>query len=277
LQNEVVNLSCHSNFAMKLKDKVAVVTGAARGIGRASAMLFAQQGAKITVADTRPEAGQEAVNLIERSGGQACFSLTDVADEAQVRIMIESTIERWGRIDVLFNNAGIVVVKLLEEMTEPEWDRVMAVNLKSIFLGVKYAVPYMRRQGGGVVLNTASISSFVGQLRTPAYVASKGAVMLLTKSLALDYGCDNIRVNCLCPGITDTPMLREHLASRGNTDAAIRERVDRVPLGRMLTPEDIARAALYLVSDDSDGITGIAHVVDGGLLSGAEYSASVNR
>jgi NAD(P)-dependent dehydrogenase (short-subunit alcohol dehydrogenase family) len=257
---------------MKLKDKVAVVTGAARGIGRASAILLAKEGAKVTVADNRPDLGQETARLIEEARGEAYFVLTDVTDEAQVKAMVETTIARWGRLDILFNNAGIVLVKFLEDTSAAEWDQVMGVNLKSIFLAVKYAVPHMRRRGGGGILSIASISSFVGQYKTPAYVASKGAVMLLTKSLALDYGADNIRVNCICPGITDTPMLREHIEASRDPAAFIREREARVPLGRFLTPEDIARAALYLVSDESDGVTGIAHLVDGGMLDGAEYN-----
>jgi len=259
---------------MKLEGKVAVVTGAARGIGRASAVLFAKEGAKVTVADIRAELGQETVRLIQSAAGESHFVPTDVASEDQVKRMVEQTISRWGRIDILFNNAGITLVKFLEETSESEWDHLMSVNLKSIFFGVKYSAEYMRQQGGGVILNTGSVSSFVGQLRTPAYVASKGAVMLLTKSLAVDYGADNIRVNCICPGITDTPMLREHIESAGDPAAVIRERTSRVPVGRFLTPEDIARAALYLVSDDSEGVTGIAHVVDGGYLSAAEYSSS---
>lgn len=259
---------------MKLTGKVAVVTGAARGIGRASAILFAKEGAKLTVADNRSELGQETVRLIEGAGGQAYFALTDVANEAQVRAMVNETVARWGRLDILFNNAGMVLVKFLEETTEAEWDRLMAVNLKSIFFAVKHAVPCMRRQGGGVILSTASTNGLVGQFKTPAYAASKGAVALLTKSLALDYGSDNIRINCICPGITDTPMLREHIEASGDAAAVIRERTARVPLGRFLKPEDIARAALYLVSDESDGVTGTALVVDGGMLAGAEYSSS---
>jgi len=256
---------------MRLKDKVAIVTGAARGIGRASAILFAKEGAKVTVADNRADLGQETVRLIEEAGGQARFVLTDVADEKQVRALVDGTVAEWGKLDILFNNAGIVLVKFLEDTTVAEWDRLMGVNLKSIFLSVKYAVPHMKRQGGGVILNTASIGSFIGQYKTPAYIASKGAVMLLTKSLALDYGADNIRVNCICPGITDTPMLREHIEASGDPAAVIRERTARVPIGRFLTPEDLARAALYLVSDESEGVTGAAHLVDGGILAGCEY------
>lgn len=256
---------------MKLEGKVAIVTGAARGIGRASAELFASEGARVTLADNRPELGEEAVRAIAAAGGEAQFVATDVASEAQIKRMVDCTVSRWGRLDVLFNNAGIVHVGFVEQISEEEWDRVMAVNVKSIFLGVKHSIAHLRRQGGGAILNTASIGSFNGQFKTPAYIASKGAVMLLTKSLALDYGADNIRVNCICPGITDTPMLREHMGKAGDAEAAIHARLARVPLGQVLTPIDIARAALYLVSDDSRGVTGIAHIVDGGLLAGAEY------
>jgi NAD(P)-dependent dehydrogenase (short-subunit alcohol dehydrogenase family) len=205
---------------------VAVVTGGARGIGRASAILFAKEGAKVTVADNRSDLGQETVRLIEDAGGQAHFLLTDVADETQVKAMADDV------------------------------------------------VPHMRRQRAGVILNTASINSLIGQFKLPVYTASKGAVLLLTKSLALDYAGDNIRVNCICPGITDTPMLREHIEASSDPAAVIRERRARVPLGRFLTPQDIARAALYLASDESDGVTGIAHVVDGGLIAGADYNAN---
>jgi len=256
---------------MRLKDKVAVVTGAAGGIGRASAILFAAEGARVTAIDVKKEALNETVSLIQKAGGKAHLSLTDVGNEEQVKTAVAETVAQWGRVDVLFNNAGIVLVKFLEDTTEAEWDRLMAVNLKSIFLAVKHTVPHMRRRGGGVILSTGSISSFGGQFKTPAYVASKGAVMLLTRSLAMDYGADNIRVNCICPGITYTPMLQEHLEASGDPEGVLNRRLARVPLGQVLTPEDIARGALYLVSDESKGVTGIAHVVDGGIISGFEY------
>jgi len=208
---------------MKLEGKVAIVTGAGRGIGRAAAILFAQEGAKVTVADIRHDWGWETISLIASAGGQASFALTDVAKEDDVKKMVEQTQTRWGRVDILFNNAGYAQVKRVEETSEAEWDRLLAVNLKSVFFGVKHVVPIMRRQGGGVILNMGSISGLVGQLRTPGYVASKGAVVMLTKSLALDYGADHIRVNCLCPGITDTPAFREHMATSKDPDALLRE------------------------------------------------------
>lgn len=262
---------------MKLKDKVAIVTGAASGIGRASATTFACEGAKVVLIDIDARRGEEAAAAIVAQGDEALFFRADVSIEDEIKQVIEATGSRWGRIDILFNNAGVVLVKPLEEMTGGEWDRVMAINVKAAFLAIKHTVPHMRRNGGGIILNTGSIASFTGQLGTPVYSASKGAIALLTKSLALDYGRDRIRVNCICPGITDTPMLREHLGQGDEGEARIRTRLSRVPLGKILSPEDVARAALYLVSDDSLGISGVLHVVDGGLLAAAEYDVPLQN
>ena len=256
---------------MKLRDRVAIVTGAASGIGQASAIAFAREGAKVVAADINQSRGEETVAKILANGGEAFFHRTDVSRETEIVNMVNSAVARWGGIDILFNNAGLVLIKPLETMTEADWDRLMSINLKAVFFAIKHVVPHMRRRGGGAILNTGSIGSMVGQLTTPAYIASKGAVALLTKSLALDYGRDQIRVNCLCPGITDTPMLREHLGHGPEGEANIHRRLSRVPLGRILKPEDLAQAALYLVSDDSVGVTGITHIVDGGLLAAAEY------
>ncbi len=256
----------------KLNGRVAIVTGAASGIGRASAMVFAAEGARVLAADIDEPSGRETVARILEQGHEAVFARVDVSSETEIKQMAEDTVARWGRIDILFNNAGVVLVKALEETTEDEWDRLMSINVKAAFLAIKHVVPHMRRSGGGAILNTGSIASFTGQLGTPVYSASKGAIALLTKSLALDYGRDRIRVNCLCPGITDTPMLREHLGHGAEGEARIQGRLSRVPLGQILQPEDVARAALYLVSDDSAGVTGVMHVVDGGLLAAAEYN-----
>jgi NAD(P)-dependent dehydrogenase (short-subunit alcohol dehydrogenase family) len=256
---------------VKLHGRVAIVTGAASGIGRASAITFAREGAKVVVVDIDQPRGDRTAEAIRAEGGIAFFHCTDVSKEAEIATMVEDTAARWGRIDILFNNAGVVLVKPLEETTEAEWDRVISINLKAAFFAIKHVVPHFRRIGGGAILNTGSIGSMVGQLQTPAYIASKGGIALLTKTLALDYGRDHIRVNCLCPGITDTHMLREHLGDGPEGEARIRNRLSRVPLGSILTPEDLARAALYLVSDDSASVTGITHIVDGGLLAAAEY------
>ncbi len=262
---------------MKLAGKVAIITGAGNGIGRASAIAFAREGAKIVVADRVRKNGLSCVAMIEGEGCEAVFAEVDVSRESDVLQMVNLAVERWGRLDILFNNAGILMLKQIDEMSEDEWDRVMAVNVKGAFLAVKHAVPHMRRIGGGAILNTGSIASLAGQLGTPAYSASKGAIALLTKSLALDLGRDGIRVNCICPGITDTSMLREHLGEGPEGEARIRARLARVPLGGILSPEDVARAALYLVSDDSIGITGVLHVIDGGLMAAAEFDQPLDR
>ena len=257
---------------MKLKDRVAIVTGAASGIGRASAIAFAREGARVVVADRNEKEGEETASAIKAEGHQAVFAQVDVAREAEIARMIGETADRWNRIDILFNNAGVLLVKPVEQMSEEEWDRVMAINVKAAFLAIKHVVPHMRRGGKGAILNTGSIGSFTGQVGTPAYSASKGAIALLTKSLALDLGRDNIRVNCVCPGITDTPMLREHLGHGTEGENRIRARLARVPTGKILSPEDVARAAVYLVSDESEGITGILHVIDGGLIAASEFN-----
>lgn len=260
---------------MRLAGKVAIITGAASGIGRASAITFAREGAKVVVADCNESGGKETVAEILRTGADAHFANVDVARENEIRKMVDATVDRWNTVDILFNNAGVVLIKSVEQMTEEEWDRVMSVNVKAAFLAIKHVIPIMRRNGGGAILNTGSIASFTGQVGTPVYSASKGAIALLTKSLALDLGRDRIRVNCICPGITDTPMLREHLGHGVEGEARIRARLSRVPLGEILRPEDVARAALYLVSEDSAGITGILHVVDGGLLAASEFDQPI--
>jgi NAD(P)-dependent dehydrogenase (short-subunit alcohol dehydrogenase family) len=265
----------HANVlsvSVKLKDRVAIVTGAASGIGRASAITFAREGARVVVADRDENDGRATVSAIHRDGNQAFFVHVDVAREAEIAQMVEQTVARWGCIDILFNNAGVLLVKAIELMSEREWDRVMAINVKAAFFAIKHVVPHMRRAGKGAILNTGSIGSFTGQVGTPVYSASKGAVALLTKSLALDLGRDHIRVNCICPGITDTPMLREHLGHGAEGEDRIRARLARVPTGKILSPGDVARAALYLVSDDSEGITGILHVIDGGLIAASEFN-----
>jgi NAD(P)-dependent dehydrogenase (short-subunit alcohol dehydrogenase family) len=257
---------------VKLRDRVAIITGAASGIGRASAIAFAREGARVVVADRNEKGGEATASAIHAEGHQAVFARVDVARETEIARMVEEAVARWDRIDILFNNAGVLLVKPVEQMSEEEWDRVMAINVKAAFLAIKHVVPHMRRGGKGAILNTGSIGSFTGQVGTPAYSASKGAIALLTKSLALDLGRDNIRVNCVCPGITDTPMLREHLGHGTEGENRIRARLARVPTGKILSPEDVARAAVYLVSDESEGVTGILHVIDGGLIAASEFN-----
>jgi len=257
---------------MRLKEKVAIVTGAAQGIGEGIARVFAAEGATVVVADINDERGEAVAAAIRQSGGRAGYLHADVTSESEIRRLIEQTAQQHGRLNIVVNNAGTAVVRSVEESTVEEWDRLMAVNVRSIFLTAKYAVPHLRRQGGGAILNVGSVSSLTGQQGTPCYCASKGAVLMLTKSLAVDYGRDKIRVNCLCPGITDTPLLRFHVGHAPDPEAHLRQRLGRVPTGEMLYPEDMGRAAAFLCSDDARGITGAYLLVDGGYLACAEFS-----
>ena len=255
----------------RLEGRVALVSGAGSGIGQGIAEVFAEHGAKIGLLEIDEERGRETLARIRSAGGEALLSIGDVSREEDVKRAVAATLDAYGSLHHLVNNAGIVLVKPLEDCTEAEWDHVMAVNVKSIFLTVKHALAALKKAEGATIVNMASVSSFVGQGNTPSYVASKGAVMMLTKALALDYARFDIRVNCICPGITDTPLFRYHVSKTPDPEATLESRAARVPLGRFLTPHDIARAALYLSTDDSSGITGIAHLVDAGYLAAAEW------
>src|SRR5205085_2862605 len=199
---------------------------------------------------------------IKSEGGEALALACDVSKEQQVRDSIRKTVERFGRLDIIVNNAGMVHVKPLHKYTEREWDHVMDVNVKSMFFATKHGIPHLRRSRRGYIVNVGSISSFVGQALTPVYTTTKHAVVGLTKSIALDYAADGIRCNSVCPGITDTPMLREHLNMNADPKAALRNRLRRVPIGVALTPKDIAKAVLYFSCEDSAGITGTSLTVD---------------
>ena len=252
----------------KLQNKVAIVTGAAQGIGLGIARVFAAEGARVLLADVSDAAGEAAARDF---GQRAAYAHADVTTEQDVRDLVGAAVERFGRLDIVVNNAGIVAVQTVEQSSVEDWDHVMAVNVRAIFLTTKHALPHLRAAGGGSILNVASVSSFVGQQGTPAYCASKGAVLMLTKSLALDYGRERIRVNCICPGITDTPMLRYHAGQAGDPEAHLAHRLERVPSGAMLFPDDMGRAAAFLCSDDATGITGTSLVVDGGYIACAEF------
>ena len=256
-----------------LAGKVAIVTGAAQGIGQGIARALTQAGAAVVLADVNDAAGADVASALAGEGREACYLHADVTQESDVHGLIDATVARYGRLDIVVNNAGVVAVQTVEESSVDDWDQVMAVNVRAIFLTTKYALPHLRAVGGGAILNVASVSSFVGQQGTPAYCASKGAVLMLTKALALDYGRERIRVNCLCPGITDTPMLRYHARHEADPDAHLRRRLDRVPTGEMLYPEEMGRAAVFLCSDDAAGITGTSLVVDGGYIACAEFFA----
>ena len=242
----------------KLDGKVALITGAGSGIGRATALLFAKEEARISVADCVPAGGQETVKMIQKAGSDAVFIEADISQAADVERMVKTTVNTYGQIDILFNNAGVgqTGVPMLAT-TEEEWDRVLNINLKGVFLCSKYAIPVMLDRGGGVIINIASITGLVGLPGNPAYGVSKAGVIQLTKMMAAEYGRQNIRVNCICPGAIQTPMTESVSLPM---DAYIQIQF----LKRTGQPEDIARAALYLASDDSSFVTGVALVVDGG-------------
>lgn len=256
---------------MRLKDKVAIITGATSGIGRASALLFSQEGAKIVVVGRRSDKGREVVSKIKDSAGDAIFVRADVSKAFEVRRMVEKTLRTFGKMDILFNNAGIspeAAKKPVAGCSEGSWDQVMEVNLKGIFLSSKYVIPFMVKQGGGSIINTASIFSFVGRTRKSAYITSRGGVELLTKTMAIDYAPYRIRVNCICPCIVETAMARKTLIGVAKDRALWQESIgSKIPLGRPAKPEEIAYAALFLASDESSYITGASLVVDGGYTA----------
>ena len=211
---------------------------------------------------------------LRSAGGKAIYSACDVADSDHVRESIETGASLFGGLNMVVNCAGIVHVGLLHECSEDDWDRLMGVNVKSVFFSLKHALPYLRRQSRSYMVNVGSISSHVGQRLTPVYTTSKGAVLSLSQSIALDYASIGLRCNCVCPGITDTPMLRHHLNTTANPDETLRQRVRRVPLNRAMRPEEIARTILFLSCEDSAGVTGTSIVVDGGYLAAAEWDTN---
>ena len=251
-----------------LRGKRALITGGASGIGRAMALLFAHEGAAVAVADLDEANGKNVVRMIEGQGGRAIFARCDVTQAADCQQAVQLVVEELGGLDVLVNNAGIIRRATVLDTSEEEWDQVMAVNVKSIFLMGKYAIPVMAQAGGGVIVNTASGWGLVGGRNAVSYCASKGAVVNMTRAMALDHGGQGIRVNCICPGDTDTPMLRDEARQLGASDEDFLADAAKRPLQRIGKPGDIAQAALYLASDAASFVTGAVLVVDGGGLAG---------
>jgi NAD(P)-dependent dehydrogenase (short-subunit alcohol dehydrogenase family) len=250
----------------RLASRVALITGAGNGMGREAARLFSAEGARVVVADSAEEAGVATVDMVRQAGGDATFVPVDVSEDAQVRDLVDATMRTYGALHVLYNNAGIFPANDGSVIDTPEatWDRVIDVNLKGVWLGCKHGVPAMLDSGGGSVINVASFVALMGAA-TPqiAYTASKGGVLALTRELAVEYARRNVRANALCPGPIETPMLLELMS---DPDWA-RRRLVHIPMGRPGRPEELAKAALFLASDDSSFMTGAALVVDGGITA----------
>jgi len=252
----------------RLQGKVAVVTGAAVGLGRAVAQRMAEEGAKVALFDVLSAEGEAAAETLRTAGFEAAFWRCDVAKEAEVAACIDAAAQRFGRIDILVNNAGVSGAnKPTHEITEAEWDFVQAINVKGVFFGTKHAIPHLRAAGGGVILNLSSIYGLVGGPDVPPYHASKGAVRLMTKTDALIYAPDKIRVNSIHPGFIWTPMVEHHLENLGDLEAGRQATAELHPLGHLGEPDDIAWAAVYLASDEAKFVTGAELVVDGGYTA----------
>lgn len=252
---------------MRLAGKVALITGAGSGIGRASALRFAAEAARVVVVDWKAVGGRQTVARIKADGGQARFVQADVSQEADVRRMIAETVDAYGRLDILFNNAAIQVFGTIPETSTADWQKVLDVNLTSIYLGCKYALPQMIAQGGGCIVNMSSTLGLVGDPVMPAYGATKGAILAMTKAMAQAHGRQNIRVNCICPGDVDTPIVQEYFDQQPDPAEARRQAAAHYALGRIARPDEIAGVALFLASDESSFLTGAAIVADGGLTS----------
>jgi len=263
-----------AEYEKKLEGKVAWVSGANKGIGEGVARLFAKHGAKVAMIGRTVDEGERIADEICNMGGEAFFTKCDVVEEDQIRDSVDKTVSRYGTIDILINNAGTVGVKMLHEYTTPEWDHLMNLNVRSMFLAFKYAFPFLTQHERSYVVNIGSISSFVGQDMTPVYTTSKGAVLNLTKSIGLDYARYGIRCNCVCPGITDTPLLHMHLNTEKDPEAHYKKRLLRVPMNMPLFPLDVAKACLYFSCEDSSGITATSLLIDGGYTACLEWDAS---
>lgn len=245
----------------RVSGKVAIVTGAAGGMGKADAILLAQEGAKVVVTDIQEDKVNEVVAEINHNGGEAIGFRHNVTSEEEWQHIVDETVKKWGKIDVLVNNAGISLAKALIDTTAQDWDKVMSINLTGGFFGLKHVIPVMQKNGGGSIINISSIAGLTGSNGAGPYTASKGAVRMLTKAVAIDYGKDNIRCNSIHPGYIETPMTKDLLSDENMTKWFM----SNTPLPRLGKPENIAQGVLFLASDESSFITGAELAIDGGV------------
>jgi len=250
---------------MRLKDKVTIVTGAARGIGEATAILFAREGAKVVAVDKRREEGEKVVQQIIEEGGEAIFAWVDIQNEDQIKDMVDATIKTYGTVNVLVNNAGTFALNKVHETTNEQWDLVMNTDLRGYFWCSKYVIPHMKKAGGGSIIMTSSVDGLVAEPDLPVYCAAKAGILGLVRAMALDYGPDNIRVNAICPGVIDTPLNIEYFNSLPDPEKARKEFGAVHVLGRLGTPMEMAYCFLFLASDESSFVTGSSFVADGGM------------
>ncbi|PLS04893.1 SDR family NAD(P)-dependent oxidoreductase [Neobacillus cucumis] len=253
---------------MRLKDKVCLITGAGSGIGKETALLFAKEGASVVVNDFNANSGEETVRKIRENNGEAIFIQADVTNPDEIQVMVDKIIDDYGRIDVLFNNAGISGVGKLHDIDLETWNRVMSVNINGVFLVTKYVVPHMMKQHSGSIINMSSCIAEIGLANRASYATTKGAILALTKSIQVDYAKYNIRVNALMPGTIFTPFVEDYLSKDPNPEAAIQSIKSRQLGGDLGKPIDVAFAALYLASDESKFMMGTPFIIDGGVVNG---------
>jgi len=244
---------------MKLKNKVAIITGGGSGIGKATAILFTEEGCKIVIADVDFKSGKEVERIIRSKGNEAFFIKTDVANSSEVKNLMDKTVEKYGKLDILFNNAGIYFIKNFEEITEDDWNKTFDINLKGAFLCSKYALPLLKKTKG-TIINNASGLGIRPEPESAAYCASKAGLITLTRSMALQYSKNGVRINCVCPGPILTPLLKETLPTKKDLDRC----ASNMPIKRIGTPEEVAKVVLFLASDDASYVTGATYTVDGG-------------